>query len=245
MPHARRVAVFLGACLVALALPAIAAGQQPPVPGRNPVGPGQLPPEQGSPIVSRVETGSVVGGDLKFATVGGQQALFLGGSGGYLFDGRFLVGGALYARVDRAYRVEGSGCHDASVVSVCANGSEIKSGDVYGGLLLGWRALRTRAVTVGVGGLFGLGAVTMGWDGAQSVVNPNVPGPGSHSSADVYELYDQGYFIFEPQVDVAVSLGPRVVLAGGLGYRMIGYTSGLNDQLKGLAVSLSVRVHQF
>jgi hypothetical protein len=49
------------------------------------------------------------------------------------------------------------------------------------------------------------------------------------------------YLVFEPQVDVAVALGGPVVLAGSAGYRLIGSANGLEDHLKGMTASISVR----
>lgn len=230
MPRAHRAATLLSTFLLVLARPAIAAGQGPDGSSRS------YRAQEGL-VVSAVESGPVLGGDVKFVTVGDQAALFVGGSSGYVFDGTFLLAGAIYARVDRSYKsgqCDGSGCIERT-----------EPGDVYAGALLGWRAVHTTRATVGVHGLLGLGYVTLGWDGSRSVVSPQVPPLGSPSSADAYYLYGQSYAVFEPQVDVSVRVGPKVTLAGGVGYRMVGYANGLGRQLEGMTVSFSVRVRHF
>lgn len=240
MAPARRVALQLGRCLIALSLPVAAAAQDPPAAG-------QAPPTPGAVVVQRVENGPAVGFDMKYVNVGGDAALFLGGSGGYVFDGKLLVGGAGYLRLDRSYPGKQTTCQWGLIIVVpvmqCSEQVVNESGDFYGGLLVGWRALRTDRVSLSVGGLVGGGLVKIGWDGAERVVNPIVPSTGSHSPRGEQYLYDQGYLVFEPQVGVAVALGGPVLLAGSAGYRLIGSANGLDDQLKGMTASVSFRVH--
>ena len=233
MPRSRRVEVLLGACLIALALPVVAAGQDQPVGGQVPVAAPQPLPARGDVAVSRVDNGYVVGGSVKFATVGGQQALYLGPEAGAVFDGKLLVGGGLYLRLDRAYETS---------YQSWGNGQQtLEPGDIYGGLTLGWRAVRTNAVSVAARGLVGAGLVKVGWNGSQGVVNPLMPRTGPNTLEDGSYMFDQGYLVFEPQVDVSVLLGPTFALGGGVGYRMIGRAAGFEDQLKGMTVSFSVQ----
>jgi len=90
-------------------------------------------------------------------------------------------------------------------------------------------------------GLVGGGQVKIGWDGSGREVSPAVSGPGGELPAEGLILYDQGYFVFEPEVDVSVIVGSHVMLAGSVGYRMISHANGLEDQLKGMTASFSVR----
>jgi len=233
MPRIRRVAALWLACLIALALPVVAAGQDPPVRGQIPVAAPQPVPAQGDVAVSRVDNGYVVGGGVKLATVGGQQALYVGPEAGAVFDGTLLVGGGLYMRLDRAY--------ETSYHSWSGDGQVLEPGDIYGGLMLGWRAVRTNAVSIAARGLVGAGLVKVGWSGSQGVVNPLTPRTGPNTLEDGSYLFDQGYLVFEPQVEVSVSLGPRVALGGGVGYRMVGRAGGFEDQLEGMTVSFSVQ----
>jgi hypothetical protein len=214
-------------------LPVVAAGQEPPVRGQVPVAAPQPLPAQGDVSVSHVEHGYVVGGGVKFATVGGEQALYVGPEAGAVFDGRLLVGGGLWLRLDRAY--------ETSYSYWSGDTRTLEPGDVYGGLMLGWRAVRTNAVSITARGLVGAGLVKVGWNGSQGVLNPIMPRTGPNTLEDGSYLFDQGYFVFEPQVDVSVLLGPHLALGGGVGYRMIGWAAGFEDQLKGMTVSFSVQ----
>lgn len=239
MAPAPRIARHLGSCLIALALPATVAAQDPP-------GAGQAPPTPGGAVVQKVEQGPAVGFAMKFVSVGGDDALFAGASGGYVFDGKLLVGGAGYMRLDRSYPGTQTTCEWGLLIVIpvaqCSEQMVNESGDFYGGLVVGWRALRGDRVSLSVGGLVGGGLVKIGWDGSQRVVNPVVPAAGSHSSAEEPYLYDQAYLVFEPQIDVAVALAGPVVLAGSAGYRVIGSANGLEDHLKGMTASVSFRV---
>jgi hypothetical protein len=182
---------------------------------------------------------------MKVVSVGGDDASFAGASGGHVFDGKLLVGGALYMRLDRSYPGTQTTCDWALIVVVpvvqCSEQVVNESGDFYGGLVVGWRALRGDRLSLSVGGLVGGGLVKIGWDGSERVVNPIVPSTGSHSPAGEQYLYDQGYLVFEPQIDVAVALAGPVALAGSVGYRVIGSANGLEDHLKGMTASISVR----
>jgi hypothetical protein len=238
MAPARRVALQLGGCLISLLLPVVAAAQDPPDPRVTLPTPGVV-------AVRQVENGPAVGFDMKFVDVGGQGALFTGVASGYVFDGKLVVGAGAYMRIDRTYPRTDVACGWSTIIIIpvmtCSEQVVIESGDFYGGLQVRWRALRTNRVSFGVGGLAGAGLVKIGWDGSRSVVNPVVPSTGSDSSADGSYLYEQMYLVFEPQVDVAVALGGPVVLAGSAGYRLIGSANGLDDHLRGMTASISVR----
>jgi hypothetical protein len=238
MAPARRVARQLGSCLIALVLPAVAAAQEPPDPG-------VARPAPGAVAVQQVENGPAAGFGMKFVNVGGQDALFTGVAGGYVFDGKLFVGAGAYMRVDRTYPRTDVACAWSAIIIIpvmnCSEQVVNESGDFYGGLQVQWRALHADRVSFGVGGLVGAGLVKIGWDGSRSVVNPVVPSTGSDASADRLFLYEQMYLVFEPQLDVAVALGGPVVLAGSAGYRLIGSANGLDDHLRGMTASISVR----
>lgn len=233
MPRSKRAIVPAAIFLIALVLPVIAAGQDLPVRGEVPLAAPQPRPAQGDVAVSLVDDGYFAGGGVKFATVAGQQALYLGPEGGAVFDGRLLVGGGFYMRLDRAYETSydnASGEHQA-----------LEPGDIYGGLMLGWRVVRTTAVSIAARGLVGAGLVKVGWNGSRGVVNPLMPRTGPNTLEDGSYMFDQGYLVFEPQVDVSVALGRRLRLGGGVGYRMIGRAGGFEDQLEGMTVSCAVQ----
>jgi hypothetical protein len=56
-----------------------------------------------------------------------------------------------------------------------------------------------------------------------------------------YYWADQGYFVFEPQVNVAVKMAPGLSLVGGVGYRVIGWADGWEDKIGGLTGTVAIR----
>jgi hypothetical protein len=56
-----------------------------------------------------------------------------------------------------------------------------------------------------------------------------------------YYAYDQSYFVFEPQVNVSLRLVPGVAVVGGVGYRVIGWANGWEDQIQGMTGTFAIR----
>jgi hypothetical protein len=61
------------------------------------------------------------------------------------------------------------------------------------------------------------------------------PPPGGYYS------YDQAYFVFEPQVNVSLRIAPGVAMVGGVGYRVIGWANGWEDQIQGMTGTFAIR----
>jgi hypothetical protein len=156
---------------------------------------------------------------MKVVSVGGDVASFAGASGGHVFDGKFLVGGAGYMRLGRSYPGTQTTCEWGLLIVIpvaqCSEQVVNESGDFNGGLVVA-----------------GAPCAAIAYRSAWAV-----------SSAGDQYLYDRAYLVFEPQIDVAVALAGPVVLAGSAGYRLIGSANGLEDPLKGMTASVSFRVH--
>ena len=153
MPRAPRPATLVAACLVAALLPAVAAAQDDGAAV-------QPPPAQGAALVQRVQQGAVADFNVKFVSVGGQQALFVGGSGGFVFDGRLLVGSGVYMRLDRSYGEKYEGCVSSVVLlaipsRTCYEAEPRESSDLYAGVQVGWHAVRRGRVSVAARALVG------------------------------------------------------------------------------------------
>ena len=209
-------AALAAACLV-LASPrgALAAGA--------PQAPAQTPPGQGNVVVERVQTGPAFGVEFKYTDMDRGNAWLLGGNVGMLFDDTLFVGGAGYWRVDDNSRG--------------TNG--------YGGLLLEWHVLRSPLVSLSARGLIGGGIASVGGSddvyfarqaggrqGGRHMIYPPPPG---------YYVFDQGYFVFEPQVNVMVRFARGMALVGGAGYRVIGGANGWEKQIQGVTGTLAIR----
>jgi hypothetical protein len=218
-----RAAALAAACLI-VATPRGAAA------GGDPQGPGQPPPGKGTVVVERVENGPLFGVEFKFTDLNGRDAYLLGGYAGAIFDGRLFIGGAGYWQVnspgDDYY-----GYHNL-------NG--------YGGLVLEWYAWRSPVVSVSARGLIGGGVANIGWEDYFVPDYPKGPQPrhgGGYPPRGgyYYSTFDQGYFVFEPQVNLSVRIVPGLAVVGGAGYRVIGWANGWEDQLQGFTATVAIR----
>jgi hypothetical protein len=172
-------------------------------------------------IVEQVENGPAFGAEFKYTQVNGRDAYLLGGFGGAVYDNTLLIGAAGYWQVNSDHMGGGLG---------------------YGGLLVEWYALRTPAIAFSARGLVGGGVATVRWSG--SVRMPDGRHWSSSSppgSVNRIFLFDQGYFLFEPQANVTVRLAPGVAMVGGVGYRVIGAASGFENQIRGFTASAAIR----
>jgi hypothetical protein len=217
-------AALAAACLVVVSPLAAIAGQGP----QRPAQPG---PGHGTVVVERVENRPAFGAEFKYTEINRQDALLFGGYAGVSFDNTLLVGGAGYWQVD-------SGSHDYYGYN---DYSGYRGANGYGGLLLEWYALRSPVVSVSARGLIGGGITTVGWNDYAYVSQPAGRHGSAHPPAGGYYAYDQAYFIFEPQVNVSLRIVPGVAMIGGVGYRVIGWANGWNDQIQGLTGSFGIR----
>jgi hypothetical protein len=218
-----RGAAFAAACLI-VASPRGAAA------GGDPQGPGQPPPGRGTVVVEQVENGPLFGVEFKFADLNGRDAYLLGGYAGAIFDGKLFIGGAGYWQVNSPGD-DYWGYHNL-------NG--------YGGLMLEWYALRSPVVSVSARGLIGGGVANIGWEDYYVPDRPRGPQPrhgGGYppQGGYYYSTFDQGYFVFEPQVNLSVRIVPGLAVVGGAGYRVVGWANGWEDQLQGFTATVAIR----
>ena len=236
------VAALAAACVLVLTAAAASAQQPAGLPAASASqGPGTL-------VVQKVENGPAAGIEFKFTEINKQDAWLVGGYAGYTFDNKFFVGGAGYWQVDdywnEAYDNDYyyGDCYDGCGGYGGYDGYHGATG--YGGLVVEWFPLRTPGFGVSVRGLIGGGVTSLGWDDYAYIMEPG-PSPkhGSVYPPPYYGYYwfDQGYFIFEPQVNVTVRLVPGLSLVGGAGYRVIGWADGWEDQIGGFTGSVAIR----
>ena len=220
----RRVFAVIAAVLLIAAAPRVAVAAD------DPQGPGQPPPGRGTVVVEQVENGPLFGVEFKFADLNGRDAYLLGGYAGAIFDGKLFVGGAGYWQVNS----DGNdyyGYHNL-------NG--------YGGLVLEWYAWRSPVVSLSARGLIGGGVANIGWEDYFVPDYPKGPQPrhgGGYppQGGYYYSTFDQGYFVFEPQVNLSVRIVPGLAVVGGAGYRVIGWANGWEDQLQGFTATVAIR----
>jgi hypothetical protein len=218
---------FAAACLVATSPVGAMAGQDSQKPAQPAVG-------KTTVVVEQVENGSTFGAEVKYTQVNDRDAVLLGGYAGAVFDNTLLIGGAGYWQVNSDYYHGGGGYH---------------VGMGYGGALLEWYALRSPAIAISVRGLIGGGVSTVSvpWNGYTEPHAsfghhgpPTEPRPPTGSTVGYY-VYDQGFFIAEPQLNVTVRIAHGVALVGGVSYRVIGAANGFEDQIGGLTGTATIR----
>ena len=82
---------------------------------------------------------------------------------------------------------------------------------------------------------------TVGWDD-YAYARRGRPRQARYRAAGLgYYAFDQTYFVFEPQVNVTVRVAPGLAMVGGVGYRVIGWANGWEDQIQGITATFAVR----
>jgi len=131
----------------------------------------------------------------------------------------------------------------------------------YGGLVLEYLARTDRRIGFGARALIGGGDATIPVPFAR-IYGPNVPvahgddirfgshhgghpgrPPGSNDNLVPYgkALWSDTYFIAEPQANVLLNLSGWCRLNVGVGYRLIGGASMIDDQLRGVSGTIAVQ----
>jgi hypothetical protein len=238
MPHTRlrlRLPLaMLGAATVIALSPLVAiAGQGPQQPAQPQVGQGIL-------VVEQVQNGPVFGAEFKYTQMNRQDVYLLGGYAGVIFDSKLLIGGAGYWQVDTSH-YNGNGYDDYYYGYNDNHYNDYYGVNGYGGLLLEWYALRSPVVSVSARGLIGGGVATVGANDYLYMNQPADRHGSMYPPVGGYYAYDQAYFVFEPQVNVSLRLVPGVAMVGGVGYRVIGWANGWEDQIQGVTGTFAIR----
>jgi hypothetical protein len=230
------LAALAAASLMAMSPLTASAGQDPQAP----------PPSRGTLVVERVNNGPLFGAEFKFTEINGKEAYLFGGYAGVIFDSKLFVGGAGYWKVDDGCYMYGGHYYG---VSYCDydDYDDYHGANGYGGLVLEWYALRSPVVSVSARGLIGGGVASLAWEDYYVTDPGNRPQPHHGngypppSGGYYYGMVDQGYFVFEPQVNVSVSVAPGFAVVGGAGYRVVAWANGWEDQLQGFTATVAVR----
>ena len=190
--------------------------------------PTPAPPTQGPLIVERVQSRFVIAPDFKVTEVDDEVAGLAGAYGGWVNDKTLLVGAGGYWLANRD--------------------DDFKM--AYGGLVVGWQAGADRRIGFGVRGLVGAGEATLGNEVTILARGPEVTRfgrEGRNSTTLVIPpvnrrfVFEEGFFIAEPQVDMHLKVSNGIRLNWGVGYRMIGAARGVEDRLRGVTGSLAIQ----
>ncbi len=226
-------AALAAACLVLASPRGAAAGDDPQRPGQPPA------PRQANVVVEQVHTGPAFGFEFKYTEMNRDDAFLLGGYLGVLFDSKLFVGGAGYWQINDGYD------NYYGYDDYYHGYNDYYGANGYGGLLVEWYALRSSAASLSVRGLVGGGIATVG--GSDDVYITRSSGGRNDSRHMIYPppsgyyVADEGYFVFEPQVNVTVRFARGMALVGGVGYRVIGAANGWENQIQGLTGTIAIR----
>ncbi|MCC6989221.1 MAG: hypothetical protein IT181_09505 [Acidobacteria bacterium] len=198
---------------------------------------GQAPASAGSSLqIQKLQSGFVIAPDAKFTEVNDRQATLVGGYAGWLTDRTFFLGagGYVLANRDDDFRMQ------------------------YGGGLARWTFFGDRAVAVSTGVFAGFGDATLARPYGEIFGTPrqtsanasfqsgrgrtNGPRIGtSLITTDTPVRISEHFVMAEPQVNAVWTITPWLSLDAGVGYRFIGATDLLGDQLRGPSGSVAIR----
>ena len=185
---------------------------------RRPAPPPSIAPPSGIVRATASRDGFVFAPDFRVTEINHETSGLVGAYGGYVFDGRFLVGAGGYWQTNST------------------NGAHL----TYGGPVLEWRLFTDSTVGVNLHGLVGAGWRYFDYgefayygDGGFGHRRPLRGGRYSIP----YGYYDEAFFVAEPEAQVVVRFAPSARLQGGVGYRA---TSA--NGLSGLSGSISVQI---
>jgi hypothetical protein len=229
----QNIAGVLGAvvCAVLAAAPAPVQAQE-----RQPAAPPD--PQASTMQVTPLKRGWLVAPDVKITRVDDEAATLVGGYVGWVTDGAFLVGAGGY------WLADGSDNREMA----------------YGGLVLEWLARTDRRIGFGARTLLGGGTATIGFSYAE-LLGPMAPvafvGPpvrfGHHGGGRPGHGFDPGdltgrtwrvgenFLVAEPQANVLLTVTDWMRIDAGVGYRLIGGTSLLDDRLGGVSGTIAVQ----
>jgi hypothetical protein len=236
---ARVLAGALGALLIlagpAVAQEAAAASADPsaaPAAQSKPVAPGTL-------TVERVPSGWVIAPDVTMTEFNRDFGTLIGAYGGWLNDRTWLVGMGGYWLANNTHN----------------------NGMAYGGLVLQVVAHSDRRIGFAVKGLVGGGEATVTaayrdvYGSSPPYGSPDIvfghsshPGRPGHQPTPTPPIitpttqlvFNEGFFIAEPQAQLMWNVNSNIRLTFGAGYRIIAGADPVNDRLRGPIGSVSV-----
>jgi hypothetical protein len=226
--------------LVALAFVALGPSA---VSGQEPAASPSPKKEEGHLTIERIQNGFVIAPDNRFTEIDGRYGNLLGFYGGWMMDRTLLIGAGGYWLTN--------GSHDREMS--------------YGGGVIEWLVHGNRRFGVSARALIGGGSATLtstvtglpsppypfprqGDDGRGSPGGPWDPGwPGGGwpwggwPINGTFRTHD-GFFVAEPQLNVALRITGWIHLSAGGGYRFIAGTHDMDSRLRGASGSLSVQL---
>lgn len=166
--------------------------------------------------------------ESRLTDLDGEAGTLVGGFVGFLSDSTFFLGGGGYWLAD--------GGHDRGLG--------------YGGVMAEWSVLRGDRVGLALRGLVGAGSGRLPTD--VTLPLPQRRGPrffheheGEPELRQVRVQARREFFVFEPQATFTLRLARWAQLGLGVGYRLTEGGGSLDERLRGVSGSVSVRLGSF
>jgi len=193
------------------------------------------PTPAGPMTVERLRSGFQAAIDSKITDVDGHTSTLVGGQAGWVIDDAIFFGGGGYWLVN--------GGHDRDMG--------------YGGFVMQFTTHASDAVGFNARLLLGGGVATLAYPYAVPIYGPGGPVVDPRNTAVALRpatvLYDQGFFVAEPDASVVLRLTKQVRVKAGVGYRWVsdyyyGYPYGYapygysNGRLSGVTGTFGVQI---
>jgi hypothetical protein len=207
-----RVAILASLC--AACVPALAQAQQ-------------APQQTGALQIETIDDGFVIAPDAKFTKINDQDATLAGVYGGWLTDRALLIGAGTYWLANRSddFKMQ------------------------YVGGVVRWTFGSRRALGLSTGALIGIGDATLSrpfgevfGDVPEAVQRAPHHTDGNNTiTTDTPIVVSDNFFIAEPQVTALWNVTHWMRVDFGVGYRLIGGSNVLDEQLRGASGTIAVQ----
>lgn len=218
----------VAAALVVCALPALASAQAPVAAANE----GQA--AQGPMTVETAHDGFVVAPEYKVTRFQGKTSSLVGAHAGWMIDNTLLIGAAAYMLTDRS------------------SSRQLQ----YGGAIVEWLHNADQPIGFSLRGLVGVGTARLndtftvnyglGPDGRPMGISMPLPGRNGTlqpvTPQTVRYLFDEHFFVAEPEANLLFNFSPRVRLTVGAGYRAVGGARGYDGQIRGATGSVALQI---
>lgn len=174
--------------------------------------------------IETIESGFAIGSDVRFTEINDRSATLAGVFGGWVTDRTLFVGGGGYwlANRDDDFKL------------------------AYVGPMIGVIVRGDRRLSFGARSLIGFGNATLS-DSVAGLAAEGIrfgsPRGGRHGFVPVASrvVFEDDFFVAEPQIDATWRLTNWLRLGGGIGYRLTAGSDLVDDRVNGLSGSVVIQ----
>ena len=176
--------------------------------------------------ITEMKSGFVAAPEVRFTTINDRSTTLAGGYAGWQSDGALFIGGAGYFNTNRSRNFEFQ----------------------TGGALVGYSLFRHKALALTPSFYAGLGSaeLTRPYGSLVDTSRPGMMAANTRVGANTIPLSTpvrvrDSFFVAEPRVNGSIGIRPWMRLTVGAGYRFIGDSRWLDNQLKGASGSVALQ----